>query len=270
MGLQVLERNGPDAILGAAGRPLLLLREQPGALPWMTDNMTGLYHYAILVPTRADLGRWLRQYLTKGYPPPGQGDHIVSEALYLRDVDGHGIEVYADRPRQGWRWVNGQIQMGTGPVDIRGLFAEANREGTPWTGMPAGTTMGHVHLQVGSIPEAEAFYHGILGFDVVASMPSALFVSAGGYHHHLGLNTWHSQGASPAPDDTARLHFYSLALPNPEALAAVVRRLANAGVPYRETENAVVLQDPWQNTLLLHVGPVTDAERATALATASG
>lgn len=270
IGLQVLAREGSEAILGAGGRPLLLLKEQPGALPWMTDGMTGLYHFAILVPSRADLGRWLRQYLTRGYPPPGQGDHLVSEALYLRDVDGHGIEVYADRPRDQWRWVNGQVRMGTGPVDIRGLFEEANRQGVAWTGLPAGTTMGHVHLQVGSIPEAEAFYHGILGFDIVAKMPSALFVSAGGYHHHLGLNTWHSEGAEPAPEDTARLHFYTLALPSPEALAAVVRRLDTAGVPYRETENAIILRDPWQNLLLLHVGPVTNADTAAALSPLGG
>lgn len=255
IGLTLLERNGADAVLGVAGKPLLLLHEQRGALPWMVDGMTGLYHFAILVPTRADLGRWLDHYLTTGYPPPGQGDHIVSEAFYLRDPDGHGIEVYADRPRSGWRWVNGKVHMGTGPIDVRGLLTQSRAEGKPWGGMPAGTTVGHVHLQVGAIPDAEAFYHGILGFDVVAQMPSALFVSAGGYHHHLGLNTWHSQNAQPAPSDVATLRFYSLAVPSPEAFAAIRDRLAAAGIAFQERDETVVFTDPWQNEIRLHVGP---------------
>src|SRR5581483_7040760 len=115
IGVTVLRQTGSDAILGAAGTPLLLLREQPGALPWMTDAMTGLYHFAILVPSRKDLGRWLRRHLVLGYPPPGQGDHLVSEALYLRDPDGHGIEVYRDRPRDEWPWVDGQLRMAADP-----------------------------------------------------------------------------------------------------------------------------------------------------------
>lgn len=266
IGLSVSRRSETDAILGAGGVPLLLLREQPGALPWMTDRMTGLYHFAILTPTRADLGRWLRHYLTLGYPPPGQGDHIVSEALYLRDPDGHGIEVYADRPRSGWAWVSGQVRMGTGPVDIRGLFREADRDGRTWSGLPAGTTLGHVHLQVGDIPRAEDFYHGVLGFDVVARMPTALFVSAGGYHHHVGMNVWHSQDADPAPPDTAALRFFSVALPSEEALADVTGRLSAAVIRFERRGAAVVARDPWQNTILLHVHRIADADAAESLA----
>lgn len=266
IGLTVLRQTGSDAILGAAETPLLLLREQSGALPWMTDAMTGLYHFAILVPSRKDLGRWLRHYLVLGYPPPGQGDHLVSEALYLRDPDGHGIEVYRDRPRDEWRWIDGQVQMAADPVDVRGLIAEANASGEPWTGMPAGTCLGHVHLQVGDIAQADAFYHGILGFDVVARMPSALFVSAGGYHHHLGLNTWHSRGAPPAPPDVASLRFFTLALPSDAALAAVVARLDGAGIAHQTSANAIALRDPWQNEILLHVGSVADAAAAVGLA----
>src|SRR5579885_3606524 len=164
LGFTVLDRTERDAVLAVAGTPLLLLHEQPGALPWMIDAATGLYHFAILLPTREDLGGWLRHYLTTDFPPPGQGDHIVSEALYLRDPDGHGIEMYADRPRERWEWINGQVRMGTGPVDVRGLFAEAARVGNVWTGLPAGTCIGHVHLQVGGIGRAEEFYHGVLGF----------------------------------------------------------------------------------------------------------
>ncbi|HVC35611.1 MAG TPA: VOC family protein [Chloroflexota bacterium] len=266
IGLTVVRRNGSDAILGAAGTPLLLLREQPGALPWMIDGMTGLYHFAILVPTRVTLGRWLHHYLTLDYPPPGQGDHIVSEALYLRDPDGHGIEVYADRPREGWQWLNGQVRMGGGPIDVRGLLAEAHRAREPWTGLPAGTVLGHVHLQVGDIAQADAFYHGALGFDVVARMTQALFVSAGGYHHHLGLNVWHSQGAAPAPTDLATLQFFTLTVPSAATLADVAARLAAADLSFQQTANEIAAQDPWQNLVILHSGPLATAESVETVA----
>ena len=265
LGLAATRRTGSEAILAADENPLLLLREQPGALPWMIDAMTGLYHFAILVPSRADLGRWLRHYFATDYPPPGQGDHIVSEALYLRDPDGHGIEVYRDRPREGWRWIDGQVQMGGGPVDVRSMLAEANADGKPWTAMPAGTRIGHVHLQIGDIPTAEAFYHGILGFDVVARSASALFVSAGGYHHHIGMNTWHSQGAAPAPADTVSLRFLTITLPSDEARSAVTARIANANLAFQHEGSAIVLRDPWQNTILLHTGPIASPEDALAL-----
>jgi len=268
LGFAMLQQAGPDVILGIAGTPLLLLHELSGARPWPTDAVTGLYHFAILLPTRADLGRWLRHYLTLGYPLPGQGDHLVSEALYLRDPDDHGIEVYRDRPRAEWRWNNGQVQMAADPVDIRGLLEEAAKSGEPWAGLPAGTTIGHIHLQVGDIALAEAFYHGVLGFDVVAQLPMALFVSAGGYHHHVGMNTWHSRGAAPAPEDTANLRFFTLALPTEEARAAVVARLAAAGISSQAVDDLIVVRDPWQNTILLHVRPLSAAQAAAALATA--
>jgi catechol 2,3-dioxygenase len=268
LGMAVMRQSGAEVVLGAAETPILLLTEQPGALPWMVDAATGLYHFAVLLPTRVDLGHWLRRYISLGYPPPGQGDHIVSEALYLRDCDGHGIEMYRDRPRDGWRWNSGSVQMGTGPVDIRGMMSEADRDSEPWTGLRAGTHLGHMHLQVGDIPQAEAFYHGVLGFDVVAKMPSALFVSAGGYHHHLGMNTWHSQGADPAPDDTARLRFYSVDLPSEEARGAVLERLSSAGIEHRKTGNVVAVDDPWHNHIVLQVGSAANAEVASGLASA--
>jgi catechol 2,3-dioxygenase len=251
IGLAEIRRAGREAVLGVGDLPLLALTEQPGALPWMVDGMTGLYHFAILLPTRAALGSWLGHYVRLGYPPPGQGDHIVSEALYLRDPDGHGIEMYADRPREGWQWADGQVRMGTGPVDVRGLLAQAD----PWSGrLPAGTTMGHVHLQVGDVPKARAFYGDLFGFDVVASMPTALFVSAGGYHHHLGLNSWHSQGAGPAPDDTASLRFYTVVFADEVARGEVVRRLEGAGLTASAAGSGVVLDDPWGNEVRLQVG----------------
>jgi catechol 2,3-dioxygenase len=270
LGFAVLRRSGAEIALGAAGAPLLLLAERPGALPWMVDGMTGLYHLAVLLPTRADLGRWLRHYLATDYPPPGQGDHGVSEALYLRDPDGHGVEVYADRPRSTWTGADGRVRMGSGPVDVRGLLAEAERAGAPWAGLPAGTTIGHIHLQAGDIDEAARFYHDLLGFDIIARVPEALFVSAGGYHHHVGLNTWHSRGAGPAPAGVATLRFFTLALPTESARAVVLDRLAAAGVAIQEAGGARAIADPWGHRILLHVGPVSDAEGAAALAGAPG
>jgi catechol 2,3-dioxygenase len=256
IGLALLDRDGTTATLGVAGTPLLLLTERAGAKPWPREqaSYTGLYHFAILVPTRADLGRWVQHWLALGLPL-GQGDHLVSEALYLSDPDENGIEVYRDRPRDEWHWANGQVQMGTGPVDIRGLLAEAERAGEPWSGLPAGTRLGHIHLQVGDIAQAATFYHDILGFDIVAAMPSALFVSAGGYHHHIGMNTWHSKGATLPPADMVGLRFFTVNFLTEEARQKALARIAAAGLPTTPVGDAVSLQDPWQNTLLLQVGP---------------
>jgi catechol 2,3-dioxygenase len=264
IGLALLEREGLRAILGVAGQPLLALTEQPGASNWPRGgrSYTGLYHFAILLPTRADLGRWLRHWLSLGLGLPGQGDHLVSEALYLEDPDGHGIEMYQDRPRDQWQWANGRVRMTTDPVDIRGLLADAERSGHPWDGLPAGTRLGHMHLQVGDIAQARAFYHDVLGFDVVAEMPSALFVSAGGYHHHIGMNTWHSRGGGPAPADSVSLRHFTVELPSEEARAAVVARIAAAGLPHTPVADAIAVQDPSDNTLLLRVGQAADARVA--------
>ena len=267
IGLALLQREGGTATLGVAGQPLLLLAERAGARPWPREGRshTGLYHFAILVPTRADLGRWVRHWLTLGLPL-GQGDHRVSEALYLSDPDENGIEVYRDRPRDEWQWEDGQVRMGTGPVDIAGLIAEAERAGVPWQGLPAGTRIGHMHLQIGDIAQGAAFYRDVLGFDIVAAMPTALFVSAGGYHHHIGMNTWHSLGASPAPADMVGLRFFTIALPDAGALGAVTARIEAAGIPLTRGGEAVAVRDPWGNVLLLHVGTVSESDAAAALA----
>lgn len=264
LGLEALLTGGSTATLGVAGTPLLLLTEHRGARPWPHDRYgyTGLYHFAILVPTRADLGRWLRHWLGSGYPMPGQGDHLVSEALYLSDPDGNGIEVYRDRPRDKWTWVDGQVRMAADLVDIEGLLAEADHEGSAWTGMAAGTKVGHIHLQVGEIEQAAAIYHGVLGFDIVAHMPTALFVSAGGYYHHIGMNVWHSRGASPAPEGTAGLRFLTLQLPSEEARAAVVARAEAAGVAATPRDDTVEIDDPWRNKILLRGSASPDARAA--------
>jgi catechol 2,3-dioxygenase len=270
-GFALLAREGANATLSAGGRPLLLLTEHAGAAPWPHDRYgyTGLYHFAILAPSRADLGRWLRHWLEQGMPLPGQGDHLVSEALYISDPDGNGIEIYRDRPRAEWAWVNGRVRMAADPVDIHGVLAEGDGAGQAWDGLPAGTRLGHMHLQVGDIATARAFYCGVLGFDLVAEMPKALFVSAGGYHHHIGMNTWHSQGAQPAPEGTAGLRFYTVDFATGEARAAALARLDAAGIAYRRADAAIVVRDPFQNTILLRIGATADAPAAEALRAAA-
>ncbi|CAN5785715.1 catechol 2,3-dioxygenase [soil metagenome] len=262
IGLAVLKKDQTTATLGVGETPLLLLTGLTGAQPWPREgaSYTGLYHFALLVPTRADLGRWVRHWRQLGLPL-GQGDHLVSEALYISDPDENGIEVYWDRPRSAWRWVNGKVQMASDPVDIRGLLVEADRAGEPWTGLAVGTRLGHIHLQIGDIAEGARFYHDLLGFDIVAQMPSALFVSAGGYHHHIGMNIWHSRGASPAPVGTVGLRFFTIDFPTTEARQAVLARLEAAGFASNETAAGIAIQDPWHNTLLLQVGAVIDASR---------
>jgi catechol 2,3-dioxygenase len=226
-----------------------VLREVPGARP-VPRRATGLYHFAILVPTRADLGRAL-QRLIEARVPIGQGDHLVSEALYLSDPDANGIEIYRDRPRDTWRWQNGQVQMATDPVDLQGLLAEAEREGQVPEGLPPGTIIGHVHLKVGDIPQTSAFYHDLFGFDVVAQLPSALFVSAGGYHHHLGMNIWESRGASPAQEGFAGLDSFTIVLPNAEEQARLLARFTGAGLTFERQGEQVILPDPWDNRVVL-------------------
>lgn len=256
LGFQVITRDGGRATLGAGDTPLLHLIEQRGAAPW-PGRATGLYHFAILLPTRADLGRWLRRWLEHGYPVPGQGDHLVSEALYLSDPDGNGIEVYRDRPRGEWQWDGGTVRMASLPVDIDGLLNLAANDTSPWAGFPEGTTIGHMHLQVGDIPQAAAFYVDTLGFDLVANMPSALFVSAGGYHHHIGLNTWHSRGEGPAPANTAGLRSFTIDFADEPARAQVVERVSLAGGEVEWDDNTAVIVDPWQNRLRLRVMTAT-------------
>jgi len=256
MGFALLEQHENGATLGVGTTPLLLLTGIPGGQPW-PGRATGLYHFAILLPTRADLGRWLRHWLETGHELPGQGDHWVSEALYLSDPDGNGIEIYRDRPRSEWKVTDGRVAMGTDPVDLRGIIEESDREGLSFTGLPEGTTIGHMHLQVRDIPEARTFYEGVLGFDLMAEMPSALFLSAGGYHHHLGMNIWHSQGASPAPEGSAGLRHFTVIMPSQASLDEVIERLVTANMSYGAAENGIVVQDPSRNQIFFTVGAVS-------------
>ena len=254
LGFRRIELTAGKANLGTQdGTPLLELHEVPGASPQPLRS-TGLYHVAILLPSRADLGRILLRLAEAGIEI-GQADHLVSEALYLSDPDGNGLEIYRDRPRASWRWENGTVKMATDPLDLYSLVEEGKRDALPWEVLPAGTRIGHIHLRAGDIPQAERFYHTILGFDITARMPSALFLSAGGYHHHIGLNTWQSRGAGPAPETTAGLQTFVIALPNQDALAEVRARLAAHGIPVNEQGDDLIVADPWHNQIRLIVMP---------------
>ncbi len=257
LGFQALKEGDGQAVLGAGGTPLLVLHGLPGAGPAPTNRagLTGLYHFAILVPTRLDLARSLLHLVESGYLLGGASDHLVSEALYLSDPDNNGIEIYRDRTRHEWPRVNNVLQMATDPLDLRALITEAQADPRPWNGLAAGTRLGHMHLQVGDIPKARDFYNRVLGFDVMFDMErmGALFVSAGGYHHHLGLNTWHSRGGRPAPEGSAGLRYFTVLLPDEEALKEVLARIDAAGLPHREENGGVVVEDPWRNGVLLLV-----------------
>jgi len=256
LGFQPIEQAPGRVVLGTQdNQPLLEVIEVPGAGP-NPIRATGLYHVAIVLPTRPDLGRMLLR-LAEANIEIGHGDHVVSEALYISDPDENGLELYQDRPRSTWRWERGTLVMGTEAVDLRSL-AEDSVHAEAWDVVPAGTRVGHIHLKVGNIPAARRFYSDILGFDVMVQMPTALFVSAGGYHHHIGMNIWHSQGAAPTPVTMAGLQSYVIAIPTPEALQEVKARLVANNVSFTEEQPDLIrVNDPWQNTILLKVQLIT-------------
>jgi catechol 2,3-dioxygenase len=233
--------------LGPHGSDLTLvhLRERPGARPAPRRGAYGLYHFAILVPDRAALGRFASHAAQAGVRM-GMADHLVSEALYLTDPDGLGIEVYADRPRDTWQRRERELAMATDPLDIESVMAAGGRR--EWDGMPAGTVIGHVHLHVGDLDQADAFYHAALGLDrIVWSYPGALFLSAGGYHHHVGTNTW-APGPSAAEGD-ARLLEWELVVPASADALAAAASLRAAGYAATDTGGGWTAADPWGTTV---------------------
>jgi catechol 2,3-dioxygenase len=255
LGLRVVSRTDGEARLAAhdQDRVLVVLVERPGIARVPRGGALGLFHFAILLPDRESLARFVRRLSEIG-AYAGMSDHAVSEAVYLTDPDGLGIEVYADRPRAEWAHRNRQLLMTTEPLNVRALLAAAGDR--PWSGMPKGTSIGHVHLHVGNLAEAAAFYHSALGFDkVVWDYPGALFLSAGGYHHHLGTNTWSS--GPPATDGHARLLSWDIVVPRPEDAAAAARSLARAGysVTADDARRTWRAPDPWGTTLRMTSDP---------------
>jgi catechol 2,3-dioxygenase len=223
--------DGSLALGGPDGHVLLTLTGSPGARP-RDPRQTGLFHLAVLVPSRADLARALLGVAVARWPLSGASDHRVSEALYLDDPDGNGIEIYRDRPRAEWpHSADGLPEMATLALDLDDLISELGPRREPAGELAAGTRMGHVHLQVAALPDTEAFYDRVLGFDVtMRAAPGALFVSAGGYHHHVGLNTWRSRGGSVPEPGSLGLRWWELRTGSEAALAAVLERVSRAGL----------------------------------------
>lgn len=242
LGLEVVSRDAGSAMLAAGGTPLVQLRARAGARRVPATGLLGLYHFAILLPSRAWLGRFVRHLAQHGVRF-ASADHFVSEALYLWDPDGLGIEVYADRPRELWQVRNRELVMTTEPLDLESLSDASG--GELWQTMPAGTKMGHVHLNVGDLEQARQFYHTGLGLDAtVWSYPGALFLSAGGYHHHLGTNIW-SAGARPAAQGDARLLEWRLVVPGADDVARAAANVQQMGYAVLEDGGDRTIADPW-------------------------
>lgn len=249
IGFQVLKQTDQKAILTTDDKNALLTLEQPQDVIPIEGKKSGLYHFAILLPTRADLSIFLRHIIETGYPL-GASDHNVSEALYITDPDGNGIEIYIDKPSTDWKWTDGKVDMVTDPLDGDGLLAETD---APWTGLPAGTIMGHVHLHVSDLKEAEEFYIGGLGFDIVSHYPQALFISTGGYHHHIALNTWQGVGAPKRPKNMVGLNWYTIVCPDENARSQMIENLRKIGAKVFEENDIFVTEDPAGNQIHLVV-----------------
>jgi catechol 2,3-dioxygenase len=243
IGLSVLDQDATSARLGAGGTVFLELLARPDAL---RDDAreAGLYHTAFLMPTRGDLGRWLVHAARSRVPLSGASDHSVSEAIYLDDPEGNGVEVYWDRPKEQWQPDGDLIKITTDPLDINDLAASAGPEA--YTGAPGGMRIGHIHLRVGDIAATEAFYRDTVGLNVTRrGRHAATFMSSGGYHHHIGANLWHSNGAGPRDPNRAGLAWFAFEAADPASYAAVVARLKQAGAELHDIPGGVETDDPW-------------------------
>jgi catechol 2,3-dioxygenase len=250
IGLQVRDRLENKAILGTTKEDILVLIGDPKAKEVL--GRTGLYHFAILLPSRPDLAHWLKHFLELAYRPPGVADHVVSEALYLSDPEGNGIKIYRDRPRERWPFVGDKLTIVANPLNLDDLLAAA--PDTPWIGISDSATLGHIHLSVHDLHKSAEFYVDLLGFELMQDEhPGALFVSAGGYHHHLGANIWHSAGASPPPSGSLGLQAYTIQLPNERERSRLVERLETAQYPIENAAGDPLLRDPAGNALILTV-----------------
>jgi catechol 2,3-dioxygenase len=249
LGFTLHRRDDRIAWLGAGGPDLLILSESKDAP--RVRGTTGLYHFAILVPARADLARALRHLTATRTVLQGAADHGVSESLYLADPDGNGIEIYRDRPRDQWPYERGRLRMGTDPFDVDGVLSEPSHS-VDGDALAKGTTIGHVHLRVANLEATERFYVGVLGFELTQRFgPGAIFAAAGGYHHHLGMNTWESAGAPSPPPGAIGLRHFAVQLSNAAALEDAAVRVRAAGIPIEETAAGLLVRDPAQNAIVL-------------------
>lgn len=267
LGFQLHWREGNKAGLGAGGPDLLRLTEEPNVRKY--QRVTGLYHFAVLFPNRRELARALARLFALKYPNYPT-DHIMTKTTYLDDLEGNGIELYTESPEDGtWTMTNGKYETrradgswsdGREPLDVDALLSLLNEEDRLDVPVPPETRMGHIHLHVRDIDEAVSFYHGILGFDLmgVAKTFRMAFVSAGGYHHHIGLNTWQGEGAPPPPADAVGLRHFTVELPNQQALDEVAARIDKAGIPSNRTDDGLLVLDPSQNGVILTLRPASN------------
>lgn len=253
LGLSAIRRGPGQASLGAGGTELLRLVERSGAR--RVPRTTGLYHFALLAPTREPLAQWLRRIAQTRTPIQGMVDHWTHEAIYLPDPEGNGIELAWDRPREQWVSFDEMLRRGNGPLDHRSLLNEIADASQPWTGAPAGTAIGHIHLHVANLEDADAFYHGVLGFEVMGKVPGSMeFVAAGGYHHHIGFNLWVGAGAPPAPVGSQGLDHFTIQLPSAVERDRVLDRVRAAGLAIAPTPEGALIHDPAHNGALLSAG----------------
>jgi catechol 2,3-dioxygenase len=267
LGFQLHWRVGNKAGLGAGGADLLRLTEEPNVKKY--QRVTGLYHFAVLFPNRRELARAIARLFALKYPNYPT-DHIMTKSTYLDDAEGNGIELYAESPEDGtWSMANGTfearradgtISNGREPLDLDALFSHLKEDDRLDVPIPAETRMGHVHLHVRNVDEAVDFYHGLIGFDVmgVAKSFGVAFVSAGGYHHHVGLNTWQGEGAPPPPADALGLRHFTVELPNQQALNEVIARIDKAGIPSNQTDDGLLVHDSSQNGVILTLRPASN------------
>ena len=247
LGFQLHAKSDGQASLGAGGEDILQLVELPNARH--VTHHSGLYHFAVLTPSRLALAQVLRNLVSFGVQIGGS-DHLVSEAIYFSDPDGIGIEVYRDRTRAEWQYEKGLPVMGSLPLDYQGIIDELVNESEPWQGLDAATVMGHVHLHVAQLPATVKFYTEIVGFDLIMNWHNASFFSAGGYHHHLGANTWAGVGAPPQPADAAGLRHYTVHLANAAEKDRLIERIEGGGVQYQERGDGLFVRDPAKNGIL--------------------
>ena len=254
LGLQLHDRDGDVARLGVGGEDLLVLVEQPGAAPG--GRHAGLFHFALLFPTRRELARAVTRLAAAHTRIEGTADHGVSEAIYLRDPDDNGIELYADRPRERWpppRTAGERVEMYTIALDMKDLMATIEGEDVVAQAGP-GLVMGHLHLHVGDVEQGLAFYRDVLGFEVMVNLGSAAFVSAGGYHHHLGFNVWLGRDVTPRPPHTAGLREWTVVLAERGQVAAVRARVEAAGLVVEDHAGGVLVRDPWETAVAFIAG----------------
>lgn len=243
IGLSVLETSPSGVVLGAHDLPLLTLttgRDVKRA----PRQSAGLFHTAFLMPSRTELAHWLSQAVHRGINLEGASDHLVSEALYLSDPEGNGIEIYRDRTPEEWTYHDdGTVEMATERLNLQELYNSAPQ--TPWAGMAPGAAIGHIHLQVGNIPQADAFYRDVLGLKIMARYPGASFFATGGYHHHIAANIWNSQGATARQDAMTGLSTYTVRFNDEAALDRALTALDAQEIAVAKTADGWSLKDPW-------------------------